>query len=689
MEQQFDPSKPFKVISEEPAQAPQFDPSKPFTEVKGNESGFDWMEIPGAIGKTIYEMLAVPVEGAIGAGKAMPALADWLWKATQHPGDALSDVGRIAGNVAEAALPVNRTDLPVTERVIPGWHIANSIARNSAYQVLAGNAPRGAAELFWVLEGLRGLNPAAIARTPSGGVRVNLSAISPEHRKAMDYLRQQGVSVPVDVATNNKALGFLREGAEGSTVSGSINRNYATAESANALRGVQDRLRASTGGTAERLLDAGNAVLGGISNKITALKTKTKQFYDQWDQQVDALPETPMRVGTKTVTTPTSTVLDATGNPVSSGGLTQVPIIKNMRGGLDMTPLQQPLENTLFKLRSASRAGVDPAGPVGSAIRTLSDMLEQMPEGVSIKDAEAARGELLAIKRRIDKSVDAKAYAAITNIEQELNSVILKRAHELDSLNGTNLAPSLQKARAARAARAEVDDALVEIAGKKPNGAQLAAKLLAAPDDVKLPLLQKIAEHAPDTLDELGSALMQSMWNMARENETAVARADRIYQRWHKIGNETKRLIFKNAIADNPNYLADVDAVVYGMKNIAKVMNPSGSGNMLMSNLSHGAGTITGAVLGGAGGGDFATALLGMAAAEAGGLMTSKILRSPKLVSLLAGQLKNPVTATTSAAVRAARSSAVAKAFQEVAQGQSFAPSLSPAFAQRSPEGQR
>lgn len=97
---------------------------------------------------------------------------------------------------------------------------------------------------------------------------------------------------------------------------------------------------------------------------------------------------------------------------------------------------------------------------------------------------------------------------------------------------------------------------------------------LAKQKDGGIAFLRDVQRHAPEELPNVGRALLDDMTRSIRGDQLA---RDTSAAAWSKLGPETKRIVFADAIKNNPTYLSDLDKFFKLNQDLKFNPNPSGS----------------------------------------------------------------------------------------------------------------
>jgi hypothetical protein len=95
--------------------------------------------------------------------------------------------------------------------------------------------------------------------------------------------------------------------------------------------------------------------------------------------------------------------------------------------------------------------------------------------------------------------------------------------------------------------------------------------------DAGIQQLRDIAQHAPETMPQIGRAYLEDLMQKATA-EGDFANAKSLQASWQKLGPETKKLLFQD-----PSYVKDLDSFFLLAKKAADTPNPSGTAHTLLT----------------------------------------------------------------------------------------------------------
>lgn len=442
------------------------------------------------------------------------------------------------------------------------------------------------------------MSPAAAARLP-GAIRAAGKVATTPESEALSFVQSRGV--PVDVATQS-GNGFLRnvqQAAEKASFLGGRVGTKAAEGVKSGLATLGDVLASKAGrGQPQTLLGAGEEAATTVRQRIKDLSKEADQAYEAIRQREQQ--GTVIGINVKTAKTKLKPVYDQLvreSQLAQPQGATRTALIAldRLMSGPDVAPMSV-VDGALSEMKSALRSAGDS---------------QPWSKGVGVM-----RGTIQAL----DKEV-----------------MDVARIHKLDD--------ALTAGRKATIDKYNAIDVLDQI-GAEPVAA---VNKVLAQKDRGISQLRALRREAPEAVGEMGRAKLDELLGKAREGKH-----DTVLTEWLNMGDATKKELFAESLAKNPDYLANVTQLFRASKELQKSMNPSGTAGQALS-------AVHAANLGSAlATGNLQQAVLS-AIYEAGGGITAKALRSPRIARVLAQGVRVPVRTP---AARAAYLSTVAKAFQ-------------------------
>ena len=317
---------------------------------------------------------------------------------------------------------------------------------------------------------------------------------------------------------------------------------------------------------------------------------------------------------------------------------------------VDIKAAQQRLKPIYEQLRREAEL-VPQMGAMGRAVIAL-DRLMNAPNTVALSTADGALGELKAVLRNVDEPW-ARANGVLSDTVRSLSDEVTAAAQR----GGQGAFNALMDGR-----RATVDKyAASNFAGGagSERAAQIAKQII-APDNTGIQVVRDLQKHAPGTLPEVGRALLEDIMEPTTA-KGGFTGAETAFTRWRRVGLETKKALFAEALKANPAYLEDLDNFFLAATRALKHENSSNSANV-GAGMVHMGNVVT-----------LQNPGLSIAIETAGGL-GSLLARNPTVVKLLTKGLLIPVKAPAAAT---ANTAAIMKAL-EMAQGPSRAQGSGP-----------
>jgi hypothetical protein len=465
--------------------------------------------------------------------------------------------------------------------------------------------------------------------------------------RAIDAARSEGVPVNAGVATGNRALTGMIQMAEKTTATGSGAVNRAVQATQSGLMDWADRLAADAnpGGPKVSGAQAGEGVFEALKKTIKDEGATAERGYSvvEHAQQAGKLNGVPMQVVRRIL------------QPIYDH-LTQ---LNEATGGLDAATAPGQTKAYLDLIMKQNIAG-SPVGeiPVIAAERVLGNLKEALRSQNNQYGATSAqlRTAIKTVQGQIDAAVkvDPDAFQA------------------------------LQDGRLATAKKYQAATTLDKLAGKDQMRSPITAtnELLS---DSGLTKLRRLAGQSPDQVQNLGRSFFEDAFKEARGRENGF-KMDNAARDWRSMSDETKRILYKDAIAKDPAYLSRVDDFFTAANKIQENLNPSGTaaaalnaGKLVLAPLEAALGGHTGMLAAGA-----------TVAQDLGSNLFARAMNSPRVVSLMVDGLrlvaKNPAFYQT---LDGARNLAAIRAIVMAGQQASPTPGVGPNTGAGAPSGGR
>lgn len=251
----------------------------------------------------------------------------------------------------------------------------------------------------------------------------------------------------------------------------------------------------------------------------------------------------------------------------------------------EMPPSAMDVPTRLEKTRVTSQdmgLPVDMAQAKSALQPVYDQMIRQMP--VTQRDANPG---LLAIKNILD----GPDHAPLSQVDRDLSTIKslarsqgglakyaaakLEGAVTRAAANGGDaVVQPLKQGRAAVAAQYATQDLIDSLPGGKMEEPLSVFKRATAPRDAGISFLRQVKEHTPQVLPQIARAKLDELLSIATENGK-FEHAGKLYAEWHKLGSETKRMLFPQA-----GQAQSLDNFFLLAKRIAENPNPSGTAHV-------------------------------------------------------------------------------------------------------------
>jgi hypothetical protein len=422
--------------------------------------------------------------------------------------------------------------------------------------------------------------------------------------RAIDAARAEGVPVNAGIATGNRAVQNMIQGAEKTTATGagSINRSRIATEQG--LEAMGTRLADETGGARGSLAQAGEGAADALQRQVSAHTSTAQRAYS------------------------------AVESAQASGVVPPVSFAK-------VRSLLRPLYEKLDQLNK-STGGLDAATAPGKIKAHLDAIMQpQVKSGfgyvagdVPILTAEDVLGNLKDALRNNPRQLGSTS--------GQLRTIIRVLQREIDTAAGTEpgVLDALKTGRLATVQKFQAEAMRRRIVGSE----DLRSPILAAEQllgDAGLKQVRRLAVQAPEAVRDLGRAWFEHQFNQARTNNGFDLRNS--IREWRQMSDETKRIVYKDAIAKDPQYLTRVSDFFTAAARIQENLNPSGTGaaNANYIKLALTPFEVVAGIASGNPGVGFATAGGVLAADVASGLF-ARAMNNPRVVDLLIKGMKIP-----------------------------------------------
>lgn len=466
-----------------------------------------------------------------------------------------------------------------------------------------GQGPEVAGELTSMFAAPAMLSAAAKAlpKAANVGSLLRTSNTTPE-AFATDWAQAEGVPLSAGAVTDRPIVRAIQKGAQETTLFGSGIAPRAEAAMQQGFATLGDHLAQQTGGRAADLATAGSRATDTLTSVVKARGAEATTAYD---------------------------------------------LLRGMEAkdpsafSVDVASAQNALK-PLYDQMAASAAVVQPQGAQARALQALFKLMSA-PNTAPLSVVDEALGDLKGVLRASGESEPwSRGTGAIAQVVKKLDGEVQAAA-----LRGGGQ-DALQLLREGRAWTVEKYDA-ADLLDKFREEPLATARALTAQKDGGIAKLQTLQRIAPEALPDLGNAWLEDLFTQHLTPDAKKFNPGAMFSEWSKLGKGTKQAIFGEAIAQNPNYLHDLDNFFLSMKQASMNPNPSGTASQLLN-----AGKLGGLMQSG-------NAVYAIVQ-DLGSAGLAKALNSPTVVKALTRGLNVPVQAPATRTAQAM--SAIVQAFQ-------------------------
>lgn len=293
-----------------------------------------------------------------------------------------------------------------------------------------------------------------------------------------------------------------------------------------------------------------------------------------------------------------------------------------LKAPVDVGSIKPHLKPILERLNKKKELTGQLMGDEGRAAVAL-DRLVNGDDFASLVDVDAALGDIKSMARgaampELRSGGQSIAAAAVSRLSKAVDASVQALGPEaVDALKNGRLATRQKYA------AAEVLDALKAEPVRTANAA-------IAPADTAIQHLRELQRFAPESLPQVGKAVLSDLLSEATKDGGFTATAS-LANKWQKLGPQTKQLLFKD-----PAYIKDLDRFWALARKTGEQANPSGSAHVggLMAQ------------------GYLLTDPVTLAGYQLTGAALAKALNSPKVTRLLVEGTMVPLKAKAAAVAR-------------------------------------
>lgn len=318
-----------------------------------------------------------------------------------------------------------------------------------------------------------------------------------------------------------------------------------------ASRDIDDRISTAYGDTTQKIADrvappatplqAGEATIGMLDSKMAGLHEAANKYYGA----VRDFENDPQYAREVVVGHEPSPILNASGQSIGMVPVTKMISLPVTIPKGAFAKIYEVMERTWPLVRKE-------ASPAYTAIK-------QLVEGPNVVPLSEADRMLSAVKT-IAREQGGLALKAVA----ELHAAVSDAATEA----GSEIMPMLDRGRAATKAKYAVEEVLASLKSEPGKAfGQMVEK-----GDKSIELLRTIAREVPEALPMIARAYLQDLFEGAvRDGQFDLKRAATLANKWLSLGDETKKLLFKD-----PSVTRSLDELFVQARRIAdKPVTPS------------------------------------------------------------------------------------------------------------------
>lgn len=375
------------------------------------------------------------------------------------------------------------------------------------------------------------------------------AALDPTEQAAVDFARAKNIPLDTATATGSDAVRRVQSYA-GAQLGGAKTAQKAKAATQAGLQQAAADLLDQANAASHTAETAGKSVTDELKSLQNSQRQQASGHYDAL-AQIEADPK-----NAKTITTQKqvpSDLLAPDGTPI----MRTVTQSKTVPLPVDLAPTKQALQPLYDSLKQQMPIAQQQASKGLKALDNLLSADDVVPASV----AENALGAIKALQRE-DISAQNKFLLskAIDATQPEIDKAV--------SAAGPNATEALQQGRALTRAKYATQATMDSLRTDEP------VKLfnqLTQSKDANINLLRDVAGKAPTSMPAVGRAVLEGLMDQAL-GEAGTARPGSALTAWNKLGDETKKILFKD-----PQLRNDLDNFFTLTKKVAENPNPSGT----------------------------------------------------------------------------------------------------------------
>lgn len=241
-----------------------------------------------------------------------------------------------------------------------------------------------------------------------------------------------------------------------------------------------------------------------------------------------------------------------------------------MRLPIDLTPHKEALRPLYDQLRKEREITGTLHGDKARAAVALEGLISG-PDFAPMSVVESALGPVKKLARVNDlRELRTPGQGVAARVVGELDTAVRGRAQDA----GPNVAQSLAEGRAATRMKHQTADVMKLLA---PAGGEPVSvfRRLTANKDAGIAKLRELQKQTPDQIPQIGRALIEDLLDKPT-SEGGFKFADGAWARWHKLGPETKALLFPDRV-----HRVALDNFFLLAKKIGQNPNPSGTAQVM------------------------------------------------------------------------------------------------------------
>jgi hypothetical protein len=465
----------------------------------------------------------------------------------------------------------------------------------------------------------------AVARAARGlRVPAPLRNANAAERAAVEFGLREGIPVDAATATGNRAVKAVQHVSDRS-LGGSLVAERAAQQQADALAQTGERLAARAHPAAAVSPEqAGQSVKDTLLTRVRGLNDEAEGAYGTL-RGIEADPrharDVPVSLRDTMVSEQGVEIADPALHHLGKPG--KVPVTERVALPVDLRPVKEALDPLYQRLLRESEL-VPLQGEKGRALTAL-DRLMKAKDHAPLSVVDGALSDLKAMARTDIPELRSVGQGLAAEAVKQLDAVVQQTAVGA----GDQAIQSLRLGRDAVRTKHVIGSTLKALSDEPVQVFNRATWV----NDAGIENLRAIAQHAPETMGQIGRAYLDDLMSKATA-EGGFKRADGLMQSWQRLGPETKQLLFKDQ-----QYIDDLDNFFLLAKRTAETPNPSGTAHTLLT--------------AGQGGWILADPITGIPA-QIGTAALSKALHSPRVVRLLTEGMRVPLSNRAASAAVAA-----------------------------------